>query len=390
MPGFDAVYFAFAAAAIHAVHPLYTEAVTYISGRSSSLCGLFYFASLLFVIRGLDDRNMARRTAWFCGAGAAGLGAWAAKEEAITLPFVVAVLLLLNGYRKAAIGLIMLPIAVVIARRDELASLSRVTAANQTFVNVGLGSPIQAGSFMLSEIKAAVFYYLSDFILPLTQSIDPYFRPVLSIFEPVFLIAVLVIASLAAAAWHFRQRQPLVTFSIAALLVSPLLAYAVIPLPDIVAEHRVYITGLGTDLLFAWMVTRAERLMWPLLICLTISLFAATVMRNSVWKTEVKLWQDAEASSPSLVRPHLNLGVALELDGQDERAVLEYRQALAIQPKLPIAYSNMATIYLKQGRVDEAKLLLKRAIELSDTGRYRDEMQNRLAGLSEIRGRLNQ
>ena len=127
--------------------------------------------------------------------------------------------------------------------------------------------------------------------------------------------------------------------------------------------------------------------MWPLLICLTISLSGATVMRNSVWKTEVKLWQNAEANSPNLVRPHLNLGVALELDGQDERAVLEYRQALAIQPKLPIAYSNLATIYLKQGRVDEAQLLLQRAIELSGTGRYRDEMQNRLADLSGIRRR---
>jgi Tfp pilus assembly protein PilF len=143
---------------------------------------------------------------------------------------------------------------------------------------------------------------------------------------------------------------------------------------------------LGIDLLFACILVRAEKLMWPLLICLTISLSTATVMRNSVWKTEVKLWQDAAAHSPGLVRPHLNLGVALQLDGQDQRAALEYRQALAIQPKLPIAYSNMAAIYLKQGHVDEAKLLLQRAIELSDVGRYRDEMQNRLAGLSVIPG----
>jgi tetratricopeptide (TPR) repeat protein len=386
MPGFDPAYFGFAAAAIQAVHPLYTEAVTYISGRSSSLCALFYFACLFFVIRGLDGRNAARRAAWFCVAAAAGIGAWAAKEEAITLPFVVAILLLLSGYRKPVIALILLPIGAVAARWQDVAFLFRVSAENQTLANVGLGSSVNAGSYMLSVIKAAVFYYLSRFILPLAQSIDPYFRSVQSIFEPGFLIAAAFIAALAAVAWRCRFKQPLVTFSIAALLVSPLLAYAAIPLPDVVAEHRVYISGLGIDLLFAWILTRSERLMWPLLICLTISLSVATVMRNSVWKSEVNLWQQAAAHSPNLVRPHLNSGVALQIDGQDERAVLEYRQALAIQPKLPIAYSNMATIYLKLGRVDEAKLLLQRAIELSGTGRYHDEMQNRLARLSGIQG----
>ena len=101
---------------------------------------------------------------------------------------------------------------------------------------------------------------------------------------------------------------------------------------------------------------------------------------------QVNLWQQAAAHSPNLVRPHLNSGVALQIDGQDERAVLEYREALAIQPKLPIAYSNMATFYLKLGRVDEAKLMLQRAIGLSGTGRYHDEMQNRLARLSGIQG----
>jgi hypothetical protein len=385
IPSFAPAYFGFAAAAIHAVHPLYTEAVTYISGRSSSLCALFYFSCLFFVIRGLDSRSMAWRTAWFCAAGVAGVGAWAAKEEAITLPFAVAILLLLSGYRKPAIGLIVLPIAVVAIRWHQVAGLFRMSAANQTLVNAGLGSPVQAASFMLSVIKAAVFYYLSRFVLPFTQSIDPYFRPVQSLFEPGFLIAAAVIAALVAVAWHFRFKQPLVTFSIAALLASPLLAYAAIPLPDVVAEHRVYISGLGIDLLFAWILMQAGRLKWHLFVCLTISLFAATLMRNFVWKTEVRLWQNAETGAPNLVRPHLNLGVALQLDGRDDLAVLQYQQAVAIQPKLPVAYSNIATIFLKQGRVGEAKLMLQRAIELSDTGRYHDEIQNRLARLSEIR-----
>jgi hypothetical protein len=44
--------FALAAASVHAVHPLYSEAVAYVWGRSSSLCASFYFGALLLVMGG--------------------------------------------------------------------------------------------------------------------------------------------------------------------------------------------------------------------------------------------------------------------------------------------------------------------------------------------------
>jgi Flp pilus assembly protein TadD len=365
VPDSEPQLFGLAAATIHAVHPLYTEAVTYISGRSSSLCALFYFACLLSVLLALDSRLPARRAAWYFAAAAAGALAWAAKEEAITLPFMVAALLILAGYTRSAIGVVVLPVGVLIARWPDVAALYRTTAANQTLANVGLGGPVQPLLYMLSEVKASVCYYLIHFAVPLTQSVDPYFPTVHSAAEPGFLIAAAVLALLFALALYYRPQHPSLTFSIAALLLSPLLAYAVMPLPDMVAEHRVYITGLGVDLIFAWILIRAQRLMWPLAVFVTIALTSVTVMRNSVWKTEIRLWQQAATNAPNQARPHLNLGVAFQVAGQFDRALLEYRTALSIQPKLPVAYTNMSVIYLREGLSDDAELLLKRAIELS-------------------------
>jgi hypothetical protein len=365
LPDLDPSHFAFTAAAIHAVHPLYTEAVTYISGRSSSLCALFYFSCLFFVMCGLEGSDAMRKRLWFLAASLSGILALAAKEEAITLPLIVAVFLFLGGRRRTAIALTFVPVIFLAVRWKTIADLYRLSAANESLVNMGVGTRVQTFPHMLSEIKAAVFYYMSHFLVPLTQSVDPYFHTVQSIFEPGFLLAVAVVASLVFIALHSSKKQPALTFSIAALLISPLLAYALIPLPDIVAEHRIYITGLGFDLLAAWILTRSPRILWPSVGVLVIALTAVTVSRNSVWSSDIRLWQQAERNSQNQVRPHLNLGTAFQVSGELNRALIEYRHALSINPNLPQVYLNEGTIYLQQGRVNEAEIMLKRAIDLS-------------------------
>jgi hypothetical protein len=339
-PEFNPVYFAFIAAVVHAVHPLYTEAVTYISGRSSSLCALFYFGCLLFVMQALESRDRVRQTAWSCAAGVSGILAWGAKEEAITLPVIVAILLMLSGYRKWAISLIVLPFVVAFARWHAIALLYQSSATNEALVDVGVGTPVQSLPYVLSEIKAAVFYYLSHFAVPLTQSVDPYFRTVQSILEPGFLIAVAILAILLVVAVRLSKQQPIVTFSIAALLVSPLLSYSLIPLADIVAEHRVYIAGLGLDLLVAGILIRKPRIMVPSIAALAVALTVSTVARNAIWASDVTLWRQAEKNSGSQVRPHLNLGVAFQVAGQSDAALEEYRHALSIRSDLPLVIGS--------------------------------------------------
>jgi len=361
----DAVHFGLIAAAIHAVHPLYTEAVTYVSGRSSSLCALFYFGCLFLVIHAVEVQDAVPRRLWYCAAAVSGLLAWATKEEAITLPFIVAVFLSLNGHRKAPIVLAAIPAVVLAIQWQALSRLYQTSAANESLVQIGMGAPVETLPYILSVIKASVLYYLSHLAIPMTQSVDPDFPLVRSIVEPGFLLAAAALLLLAGIAVRFSRRQPVVTFSIAALLVSPLLAYAALPLADVVAEHRVYISGLGFDLLLALALIHARRFKPVSIAAVVVSLTAVSIARNSVWASDIRLWQQAEVHSQNQVRPHVNLGAAYQSARDFSRAFAEYRHALAIRPDLPIVYSNMGTIYLEQGRVMLAEETLKRAIEFN-------------------------
>ena len=82
---------AFLCAALFAIHPLHTEAVTYISGRASSLAGLFYFLSLLCFICGSLRQNQRRllRLLFYGLALVMFVLSFFSKETALSLPLVL-------------------------------------------------------------------------------------------------------------------------------------------------------------------------------------------------------------------------------------------------------------------------------------------------------------
>ncbi len=86
--GASAMRLAMAVAVLWTVHPLQTEAVTYISERCESLMGLFYLLTVYCFIRGT---NAPRSSGWFTlSVLACGLG-MASKEVMVTAPVMVLV-----------------------------------------------------------------------------------------------------------------------------------------------------------------------------------------------------------------------------------------------------------------------------------------------------------
>lgn len=79
----------FLAAAVYAVHPVHTEAVTYVSGRADSICTIFLLLMVIFQRRFWAAATAGKRTAWYLLILASFVMALFGKEFAVTFPFLL-------------------------------------------------------------------------------------------------------------------------------------------------------------------------------------------------------------------------------------------------------------------------------------------------------------
>jgi tetratricopeptide (TPR) repeat protein len=363
---------ALAGAAVFAVHTLFSSAVSYIAGRSSVLCGTFYFAAILLFFRGLDSTRRGIRVAYFAAAGAAGLLAWQAKQEAITLPVFLAAILLLRMEKKDwrwVAPLALIPVVAIVLIRDQLKSLYAAVGGNRVLVSAGFENVLRPAAYFRTYLTSVVGYYFPRFLVPVGLSADPYIAPVGHWYSPEFLFSIGMLSGLAWLAVRFHKRAPLFSFGVTALLISPLMAYAAIPLADVVLEHRAYIPGLGVAFLaawaFQWIANNYSNLRWAALGLLVVVFGLMTNLRSAVFANNIALWEDAEAKAPQKPRPHFNLGQAYQDGHRLPEAIREYEHALAIKPDIYAAYSNIAAIYLDQKQLDKGEEMLLKVTSLA-------------------------
>lgn len=364
----DAPRYALAGAAVFSVHTLLTGAVSYVSGRSSILCGLFYFGAVLCFL-------MASKRKWLYGLTAVlAFLAWETKQEAVTLPMVLAGLFWLRSEKRdwrVIAGLAVIPVIGIFLMRAQFQKLYESVTGNAGLMNAGFEAVLPAGEYFRTYITAVVGYILPRFLLPVSLCVDPYLRPVQHWFSPEFLFSVAVIAGIAFVFFRYGVKDRLLGAGILLLFVSPLFAYAVVPLADIVQEHRTYIPTLGTVVLFVWLFQRVH---WAAPLAVVVLFGGLTVERNYVWNDAVSLWQDAVLKSPMKARTHFNLGASYHRAGRAADAIREYQLTLDIKPDVYAAYSNKAALLVDNGQFEEAEKDLIKVTEFAP--RYTDGFIN--------------
>jgi len=377
---------ALAAAGIFAVHPLQSQAVSYVSQRAESLASLFYVASLLLLLR-------AERRGW----GAAGLLAWGgafllfllgleAKAIVVTLP---AAWLLLAGAvpdrgRDPVQSGRALPLAIPFAAASALYAQAAM-AGLAGRADVGLDVPgLSAGRYFLTQLRV-VAGYLRLLVWPSGQVLDPEVR-VSTGLDGSTAAAGLLLASLllVAVALLSRSRRWEGQAGAAARLAALGLLWfflvlaptsSVIPVVDLMQEHRAYLAAWGPILA---LVVGAERLLVRLapprrelltrgaLLSIWLALAGALLARNAVWETRVALWSDVVAKAPGKARGHQNLGHSLMLAGKLEESVASYRRVLERLGDGTVersdALRNLAVVLIEAQRPREAAQVTREAL----------------------------
>lgn len=312
------------AALLFAVHPVHSEAVTYICGRSSALMTLFYLAGLLLYVQG---RGLGNQVYLHLLVPLLMLLAMGVKETAVTFPLALLAWELYSGgslasawRRQWSSWLLLLAGAVFFLLHDGYLA--------QVEISAGLNS-LQGN---MATQTLAFAYLIRQWLLPLWLNIDPDL-PVLHDFSGLLpqLVMLLSVFALMLLTW---RRRPWLSFALAWALLQLLPLYWFLPRVDVANERQLYLLSWPLALALA-----AELALWlkprwfvSCTVLLLIVLAALTVQRNRDYYSEVALWEATVRYSPDKARVLNNLGYAYQLSGRTEEARVAYGKALQSDP----------------------------------------------------------
>ncbi len=323
------------AALLFALHPIHSEAVTYLSGRSVSLATTACLAALLL---GAGGGGVLRAV----GAAVAMLVAVSVKETAATLPAGLLLWQVTVGglgwtaalKRTAWAWALLAVLAVVAVGYDPTFRLLRDVVGS-----VPLGDALQRQLDGLAWV-------MSGLVRVDHLSIDPGlgFRPPSA---AAVTVGAAIVVGLAAIAW--RTRLPLVGFGIGWFLLQAFFPYLLLPRVDVLNERHLYLADVGLFLAMgAWLAPSVET--WSaarLRVAAAVTALAlglATASRNHDYRSAVALWHQTTAVSPDNPRAYYNLGVSLELEGRLAEASAAYIHALDREPNLTDARERLRRI----------------------------------------------
>ncbi|HTY45948.1 MAG TPA: tetratricopeptide repeat protein [Patescibacteria group bacterium] len=366
---------AFFAGLVFVTHPLQTQAVTYIIQRAASLATLFYLASLNFYVASRllrqQGQNPAASRLFYSGSLIAAVIAMFTKETAATIPF--AVLLYEACFLKtkerldwkhlapffAALSII--PLTMLITGSVDVMGIRLVQRSAPTSI-----SPWQ---YLCTQFQVMATY-LRLLLIPIRQNLDYDYRVAKGLLELPVLSSLVLLAALLAAAIRMRSKYRLLSFGIFWFFLTLSVESSIIPIRDIIFEHRLYLPMVGFSFFAVGGIYYLfeNRALKPAVIALFIITSCYGVLsyrRNMVWRNDFTLWNDTVQKSPGKARPYNNRGVAYGDQGNFAQAISDYTRAIAISPDYAEAYYNRANAYDKQGNLSQAIADYTRAIAIS-------------------------
>lgn len=298
-----------------AVHPLHTEAVAYISGRGDSMSAFFMFAALWFA---LWEGSTAKRIAGAALSALFLVAAVLSKESALILPLLYIPLMLwaprFDGTKPAGKDrLCRLPALAVVTTILAVYAWLRMTV-----LSFGSDSSAPASSFAarLVETGQALALYIKLIFVPTGLHMERTLEGVPPWMGLAGLLVLLVILGASIAA--FVKGHTCVTVAGAWFLITWFPISGIIPLNAPMAEHWLYVPLAG----ILWMLVEVAvrvfsasplpRVFYPVVYLCAVLLLAATVARNSDWRSNEALYRATLEANPKSIRVHYNLAATYQ------------------------------------------------------------------------------
>lgn len=369
--GGEAAVVALAVALLWAVHPLQTEAVTYVIQRAESLMGFFFLLTFYFFVRGVDAAREGPRTAWFGAAVLACLLGAGTKEVTAAAPLLVLLYdraFVAGTFREAARRRWGLYAGLALVW-PLLAWL--VVSTGSRGGTAGLGINVTWWTYALTQCEAICRYlWLAVWPQPL---VFDYGTEWVRHAADVVPYAVVVVALVGGTIWAL-WRKPALGF-LGMWFFCILAPTSFIPgNRQTISEHRMYLPLAAVAVVIGWGANRvlavrpdarqAGRAMVAIVGGVAVVLGALTVRRNQDYRSELILQRDTVAKRSNNAFARYNLGKALAESGAPGEAVEHYQAALRLEPAWPHVHNNLGNAWSALGRIAEAAECFQNAVRI--------------------------
>ncbi|HET54710.1 MAG TPA: tetratricopeptide repeat protein [Ignavibacteria bacterium] len=375
-------------AVLWAIHPIQTQAVTYIVQRMASMAAMFYMISLYFYLKFRLHKEAKFKVllivlsvlSW--GAGIL------SKENAALLPLSIIAyeIVIFRTSLKDNLrfklfffgSLISLFVFSLIFMSGDIISYLDKTYSARPYT---MWERLITQPIILTRYIFLLLVPVADFLTLDTNifASKGLFSPPITIFANLFIF-ILIILSI-----YFSRKYPLICFAIIFYFINHLVESTIIGL-ELYFEHRNYLPSVFIYLVVSYFFLsicyhykkQGRMFMYSLFVSLiffiVVSEGNATYLRNDVWKDDITLYSDNLDKAPLNIRVYNNLAAEYMKLGQHEKALEYLKQAEKIYKKYPDSfqknsvadiYCNAGIIYLHaKGEIEKASQLLLKSAEL--------------------------
>lgn len=361
------------------VHPVQTQAVTYIIQRMSSMAGLFFLLAVWLYLLGrlawIDRHKKMEAALLLVSSGLAGVLGILSKQSAATFPLALMLIELL--FIRNQKGKLCRPAIWTLA-------IFIICGISAYLVKFGLPADtreLSRTAYLATQMKVIPRYF-QMMLIPVGLSIDHGVKMASGFFDiwvlagMIFLLGVFVLA-----VFQIRKNR-LVSFGLFWIFISLLVESSILPIRDAMFDQRMYLAVAGFAWavfggLLPWLKSRYPKQLIPVLISILILFSGVTLARNHKWQSRVAIWEEVTDHYPDYFRGWLALGKMYKEDEARNlsKMIVAFERASQINPDDDEVWTDLGYCYLKANQQDQAARCYE---HLLDAQKIEDRKQARV------------